>query len=277
MQQQQIDLGKAQLGQALPGRSLEIIRREMGGPDLGRDEHIVASHSRSAQALANLAFVLIDLRGVDVAIAEPQRLLDQTCAGSPPQLPGAEPDRGNFGAVGLDELHFGNSDKPNSHYVPPALRCQHCRDEFRAQVADTPGARAANTVSGAWEITARSARAGPRGMRLPCSQFLMVSPGTPSRAANSSCVRRARRRRSRTAGTIAISGATEVVAGAMEVVAGATEVVAGATEVVAGAATGDAGASGNSCPSRNSTIRPSAFSRRRCMLDSRAAMVGDAR
>src|SRR5438445_747470 len=114
MQQQQIDLRNAQPGQAVLGRSLEIIRRKMGGPDLGRDEHIVASHSRSAQALANLAFVLIDLRGVDVAVAEPQRLLDQTRAGSPPQLPGAEPDRGNFGAVGLDELHCTYSDKPSS-------------------------------------------------------------------------------------------------------------------------------------------------------------------
>src|SRR5258708_36884257 len=114
MQQQQIDLGKAQPGQALLGRSLEVIRREMGGPDLGRDEHIVASHSRSAQALADLAFVVIDLRGVDVAIAEPQRLLDQTGAGSPAQFPGAEPDRGNFGAVGLDEMHGTYSEKPSA-------------------------------------------------------------------------------------------------------------------------------------------------------------------
>ena len=60
-------------------------------------------------------------------------------------------------------------------------------------------ARAANTVSGAWAMTARSALAGPRGIRLPCSQFRMVSTGTPNRAANSSCVSRARRRRSRTA------------------------------------------------------------------------------
>src|SRR6266436_5765209 len=215
MQQQQINLGKAQLGQALLGRSLEIIRRKMGGPDLGRDEHIVASHSRSAQALANLAFVLIDLRGVDVAIAEPQRLLDQTRAASPPQLPGAAPDRGHFGAVGFDELHRTYSCKPG--FIMSRRRCAAniAASESRAQVADTPGARAANTVSGAWEITARSARAGPRGMRLPCSQFLMVSTGTPSRAANSSCVRRARRRRSRTAGDRAISaGATRDVIGA---------------------------------------------------------------
>ena len=33
-----------------------------------------------------------DLRGVDMAITEPERLLDQTRAASPAQFPGAEPD-----------------------------------------------------------------------------------------------------------------------------------------------------------------------------------------
>ena len=61
--------------------------------------------ARSAQALADLAFVLVDLRGVDVAIAELDRLLDQPRAGSPAQLPGAEPDRRDFCAIGFDELH----------------------------------------------------------------------------------------------------------------------------------------------------------------------------
>jgi hypothetical protein len=78
MQQQQIDLGKMQLAQAFSGGALKIVRREMRGPDLGRHEHIVALDPGGAQAIADLAFVLVDLRGVDVAIAEPQRLLDQT-------------------------------------------------------------------------------------------------------------------------------------------------------------------------------------------------------
>jgi len=131
-------------------------------------------------------------------------------------------------------------------------------------------ANAANTVSGAWAITARSALAGPRGMRLPCSQLRMVSTGTPSRAANSCCVRRARRRRSRTTGEVAISGVTVVIACA-------TLVVACATEVLAGGANGIEGASGNSRPSRSSTIRPSAYSRKRCMPIPPAEMIGDRR
>jgi hypothetical protein len=50
----------------------------MGGPDLGRHEYLVASNLRGAQTFSDLALVLIDLRGVDVAIPEAKRLLDQT-------------------------------------------------------------------------------------------------------------------------------------------------------------------------------------------------------
>ena len=68
---------------------------------------IVAVDAGSAQAVANLAFVLIDLSGIDMAIAEPERLLDQTRAGPPAQFPRAEPDRRNSCAVGFNELHRG--------------------------------------------------------------------------------------------------------------------------------------------------------------------------
>src|ERR1700730_14655737 len=85
----------------------------MGGPELGGHEHILAPDLRGAQALADLAFVLIDLRGVDVAIAELQRLLDQTRAGSPAPVPGAAPNGGVFSAVGVNDLHRRYSDKPS--------------------------------------------------------------------------------------------------------------------------------------------------------------------
>src|ERR1700761_4173386 len=79
----------------------------MRGPDFRRHEHVVAPDARGAQPVTNLALVLIDLRGIDVAIAEPQRLLDQSRTGASAQLPGAQPDRGNDGAVGLDEQLHG--------------------------------------------------------------------------------------------------------------------------------------------------------------------------
>lgn len=77
VQQQQVDLGQAQSHQAFLGRTLQIVGSEMRGPDLGGEEDLIALHARGTQALADLAFVLVHLRGVDVAIAEPDRLLDE--------------------------------------------------------------------------------------------------------------------------------------------------------------------------------------------------------
>src|ERR1700730_2071938 len=76
----------------------------MRGPDLGGHEHIIALDAGGAHAVADFALVLVDLRGVDVSIAKLERLLDQPCAGAAAQLPGAEPDRRDFCAVGFDEL-----------------------------------------------------------------------------------------------------------------------------------------------------------------------------
>jgi hypothetical protein len=42
----------------------------MRGPDLGGHEHVIALDAGSANAVADFALVLIDLRGVDMAIAE---------------------------------------------------------------------------------------------------------------------------------------------------------------------------------------------------------------
>ena len=79
--------------QAIARRALELARREMARPDFRGHEHLVALGARGAKTLADLALVLVDLGGIDVAIAEPQRLLDQARAGSPAQLPGAEPEQ----------------------------------------------------------------------------------------------------------------------------------------------------------------------------------------
>ena len=89
MQQQQVDVGKPKLGEAFLGGTFQVVWREVGGPDLGRHEYLVTSNLRGAQAFSDLALIFIDLRGVDVAITEPQRLLDQARAGSPAQFPGA--------------------------------------------------------------------------------------------------------------------------------------------------------------------------------------------
>ena len=243
MQQQQIDFGKPQLGQALLGGSLEIVRREMGGPDFGCHEHIVALDPGSAQALADLAFILIDLRGVDVAIAEPERLLDQARAGSPAQLPGAEPDRGDFCAIGFDELHSRVLEPTEPHYVLWAMALptwprgglRSDRRRFRSQCGKHRLRRMSDHGEKRTRRSARHAFAllpvadGLDGHAEPCGEFELGQARAAAQVAN-----RRRRCASRSARP-----------------------------------RGLAGASGNSRPSRNSTIRPSAFSRKRCMFDSR--------
>ena len=77
----------------------------MIGPDLGGHEHLAAFDAGGAHALADLALVLINLRGIDVTIAESQCLLDDAGTSAATQLPGAEPDRRDFCTVGLDILH----------------------------------------------------------------------------------------------------------------------------------------------------------------------------
>ena len=105
VQQQEIDLGEPQPHQAVLGGPFELARRKMRGPDLGGDEHLLALDARGAQPLADFALVVVHLRGIDVAVAEPQRLLDQPCAGAPAQVPGAETDQRDARAMGFDHLH----------------------------------------------------------------------------------------------------------------------------------------------------------------------------
>src|SRR5258708_36531804 len=107
----------------------------MRRPDFGAHEHFVAPDSGGPDSVAHLALVLVNLRGVDVAIAKLERLLHQACAGSSEQLPRAKPDRRDFCAASLNELHHGLSRKlakgkrekhVRLHYVPRRSRCQSC-------------------------------------------------------------------------------------------------------------------------------------------------------
>jgi len=71
-------------------------------PHLGGDEHVLARNREGAQAFAHLALVAVHFRGVEVAIAEPQRLLHHLLASAPAQVPGAETDGRDARAVGFD-------------------------------------------------------------------------------------------------------------------------------------------------------------------------------
>ena len=102
VQQQQIDLAEPQPRQAIARRALQLARREMTGPDFGGDEHVAALDAGRAQTFTDFALVVIHLGGVDVPVAEPQRLLDDARAGAAAQFPGAEADQRNPCAVCFD-------------------------------------------------------------------------------------------------------------------------------------------------------------------------------
>src|SRR5579862_7254828 len=74
----------------------------MARPDFRGHEHVVALGARGAKTLADLALVFVELSRIEVAIAEPQRLLDDAGAGAAAQFPGAEPEQRNPRPVGLD-------------------------------------------------------------------------------------------------------------------------------------------------------------------------------
>jgi hypothetical protein len=74
---QQVELVDAEL----PGALLEGVQggvvAVVADPDLGLNEDIVAVEARAADALADLALVAVGGGGVDMAVADPQRLGDR--------------------------------------------------------------------------------------------------------------------------------------------------------------------------------------------------------
>ena len=202
VQQQQIDLAQAQPHQAIARGALQRPRRKMRRPDFGGDEEFVALDAGGADAVADVALVVVHFRGVDVAIAKPQRLLDGPGAAAPAQFPGAEPDQRNFGAVGLDAGDWSNrchvslrarlaqlSGRKPADERDPGLRAGAVRVRRQRALPST-----AKAASGACSMTLSNARAGPRGERLPCSQLRTVSTGTPIRAAKAAWVKPVRLR-----------------------------------------------------------------------------------
>src|SRR5579859_3967074 len=116
VQQEEIDLAQAQPHQTIAGGPLQFARREMARPDLGRDENLAARHARRPQPFADVALVVVHFGGVDVPVAEPERLLDHAGAAPPAQFPGAEPEQRYRGAVGLNARDW--SDRAHAFNCP---------------------------------------------------------------------------------------------------------------------------------------------------------------
>ena len=101
--QQQVDHVEPQLRQTFLHRAFEIVRRQQRRLHLGGDHHLGAL-ARGAHALAHFGLVAVHLRGVDVAIADADRLLDQPRAVAPAQRPGAEANDRDLESLGLNHL-----------------------------------------------------------------------------------------------------------------------------------------------------------------------------
>src|SRR6516225_1233466 len=80
----------------------------MRRPDFGRQKDIAALDAGGMQALAYFTLIIVHLRGVDVAVAEPQRLFHHANASPPAQIPGAEPNERDLGAVRSDARCWPN-------------------------------------------------------------------------------------------------------------------------------------------------------------------------
>ena len=105
MQQKKVDLTKPQMADAVLDRALKQARREIVGRDFGHDENLLALDAGCTHALADLAFVPVHLRGVEMPIAELDRLFDDPHTVAPVQSPGAKAHGRNAAAFGFDELH----------------------------------------------------------------------------------------------------------------------------------------------------------------------------
>ena len=110
MDEQQVDPGQSQLDETLIERALEVGGRELVEIDLGGDENVIAVEAgvpqTLVQTLAHSGFIVVALRGVDVAVAQPQRGLDRLDADRVLKRHGAKADGWDPGAVGFDDFHF---------------------------------------------------------------------------------------------------------------------------------------------------------------------------
>jgi hypothetical protein len=90
MEQQEIDLGDAELAQAIVYRTLKVTVCDVVGCYFGGDEDLIARYVGSCQAFTNEFLVCIALGSVDMSVAGKQSRLHDAGTVLAPQLPRAE-------------------------------------------------------------------------------------------------------------------------------------------------------------------------------------------
>lgn len=96
-----------QLAQAFIHRRLKVAIGQIVHPDLGGQKDILAGDIRFRQAAPDLGLVFINLRGVDMTIADIQCMTDHADAVGPGDLPCPKTERGNPRPLDFDEFHVG--------------------------------------------------------------------------------------------------------------------------------------------------------------------------
>lgn len=97
MDQGQVHLLGAQLDQAVLEAGDQLVGRVVGGPDLGGDKQVAAVDARLGNRLAHLRLVAVDLRGIDGAVTDVERIAHRVDRDLLLQAEGADAEGWNSG------------------------------------------------------------------------------------------------------------------------------------------------------------------------------------
>jgi hypothetical protein len=105
MDQQQIDIIRAQPAQAVGGRSRQIGAGKLVIPNLGGQKNVASVDARFGDRLPHPGLVVIGLSGIDMPVAQIQRGAHDPVARRSFQLPGSQTQRGHPRALDRDMMH----------------------------------------------------------------------------------------------------------------------------------------------------------------------------
>ena len=121
VQEQEVEAVDLQVLERLLGRAAGDVRRVLLARDLGREEELLSRHAGRGQPAPDLLLVAVGARGVDVPVADRERVLDCLLALGPLDLPGAEAELGDGRALDLEGAH-GCVDRGHPGPVPIPAR-----------------------------------------------------------------------------------------------------------------------------------------------------------
>ena len=105
VQEQQVEAVHLQVAQRVLGCTPQVVGRVLLAPDLRGEEELLARDPAGGEPAPDLTFVAVGARGVDVPVADRERVLDRLLALGPLDLPGAEAELGNGRALDLEGAH----------------------------------------------------------------------------------------------------------------------------------------------------------------------------